>query len=304
MTRKDNRMMSKKGLGRGLDSLFSDNDIEENAHGEVQKLRISMIEPKADQPRRSFDGEELSQLADSIAANGVLQPILVRPAAQPGFYQIIAGERRWRASKQAGLLEIPAIVVEADELKAAQYALIENLQRVDLDAWEEAAAFNRLIHDFGLSQEDVASALGRSRSAVANSLRLLDLPEEITVLLREKKLSAGHCRALLGLRDREKMQPLAEKTVNRNLSVRELENAVRTANRAYLAAKGAQEQEEEGVRVNYLAELENRATSMIGRRLRIQTGKRRKIISIEYQSEEDLEELLVKICGSGIIDEA
>lgn len=296
-------MSKKNGLGRGLDSLFGDNDIEENAHGEVQKLRLSMIEPKADQPRRAFDAEELSQLADSIAANGVLQPILVRPSAQPGFYQIIAGERRWRASKQAGLTEIPAIVIEADELKAAQYALIENLQRVDLDAWEEAAAFNRLIHDFGLSQDEVSAALGRSRSAVANSLRLLDLPDEITELLRARKLTAGHCRALLGLRDRERMLPLAEKTVHRNLSVRELENAVRLANRAYLAAQLEEEADAGAVRVDYLAELENRATSMIGRRLRIQNGKRRKLISIEYQSEEDLEELLRKICGSGILDE-
>ena len=232
----------------------------------------------------------------------MLQPILVRASAQEGFYQIIAGERRWRASKQAGLTEIPAIVVEADELKAAQFALIENLQREDLDAWEEAAAYNKLIHDFGLSQEDVAGALGRSRSAVANSLRLLDLPDEITDLLRARKLSAGHCRALLGLRDRARMVPMAEKAVNRNLSVREVESAVKTANREYLAETRASGNDAEAVRVNYLAELENRATSMIGRRLRIQTGKRRKIVSIEYQNEDDLEELLEKICGVGIIE--
>jgi len=295
-------LAKKSGLGRGIDAIWSDNSIEETARGEVQKLRISLIEPKLDQPRQNFDAEALSQLADSIAANGVLQPILVRASAQEGFYQIIAGERRWRASKQAGLTEIPAIVVEADELKAAQFALIENLQREDLDAWEEAAAYNKLIHDFGLSQEDVAGALGRSRSAVANSLRLLDLPDDITDLLRARKLSAGHCRALLGLRDRARMVPMAEKAVNRNLSVREVESAVKTANREYLAETRASGNDAEAVRVNYLAELENRATSMIGRRLRIQTGKRRKIVSIEYQNEDDLEELLEKICGVGIIE--
>lgn len=295
-------MAKKSGLGRGIDVIWSDNSIEETVRGEVQKIRISLIEPKLDQPRQNFDAEALSQLADSIAANGVLQPILVRASSQEGFYQIIAGERRWRASKQAGLTEIPAIIVEADELKAAQYALIENLQREDLDAWEEAAAYNKLIHDFGLSQEDVAGTLGRSRSAVANSLRLLDLPDEVTELLRARKLSAGHCRALLGLRDRTKMLPLAEKAVNRNLSVREVESAVKTANRAYLAEMRAAGGDENGVRVDYLAELETRATSMIGRRLRIQTGKRRKIISIEYQNDADLEELLLKICGEGIIE--
>lgn len=296
------KLAKKSGLGRGIDAIWSDNTIEEQARGEVQKIRISLIEPKLDQPRQNFDAEALSQLADSIAANGVLQPILVRASAQEGFYQIIAGERRWRASKQAGLTEIPAIIVEADELKAAQFALIENLQREDLDAWEEAAAYNKLIHDFGLSQEDVAGALGRSRSAVANSLRLLDLPDEITDLLRARRLSAGHCRALLGLRDRSRMVPMAEKTVNRNLSVREVESAVRAANREYLAESRASGVDEEAVQVNYIAELEGRATSMIGRRLRIQSGKRRKIISIEYQNEDDLEELLEMICGKGIIE--
>lgn len=295
-------MAKKSGLGRGIDAIWSDNNIEETARGEVQKIRISMIEPKLDQPRQNFDTEALSQLADSIAANGVLQPILVRASSQEGFYQIIAGERRWRASKQAGLTEIPVIIVEADELKAAQFALIENLQREDLDAWEEAAAYNKLIHDFGLSQENVAGALGRSRSAIANSLRLLDLPEEVTELLRARKLTAGHCRALLGLRDRTKMLPLAEKAVNRNLSVREVESAVKTLNRAYLAEVRASGADEEGVRVDYLAELETKATSLIGRRLRIQTGKRRRIVSIEYQNDEDLEDLLLRICGEEIIE--
>lgn len=295
-------MAKKSGLGRGIDAIWNDNSIEEAARGEVQKLRISMIEPKLDQPRQNFDAEALSQLADSIAANGVLQPILVRASSQEGFYQIIAGERRWRASKQAGLTEIPAIIVEADELKAAQFALIENLQREDLDAWEEAAAYNRLIHDFGLSQEEVGRALGRSRSAVANALRLLDLPDEVIELLRAHHLTAGHCRALLSMRDKSKMLTMAMKAVNRNLSVREVEAAVKAANREYLA-EAHEPEVKPGVQVDYLAELEARATTMIGRRLRIQTGKRRRVISIEFQNDDDLEDLLRRICGEQIIEQ-
>ncbi len=297
-------MAKKSGLGRGLDSIFSENEIEDRAlsSGEVTKLRLAMVEPRADQPRQTFDNEALAQLADSIAANGVLQPILVRPSTQPGYYQIIAGERRWRASKLAGMTEIPAVIVEADELHAAQYALIENLQREDLDAWEEAAAYDRLIRSYGLSQEEVAQGLGRSRSAIANALRLLELPENIVSLLRERKLTAGHCRALLGLRDRGAMNSLAQKIVNRNLSVREAEAAVKAANRAYQSAMRAAEAPAEGVQVDYLAELETRATSLIGRRLRIQPGRRKNVVSIEYQDEEDLEELLTRICGSDVIE--
>ncbi len=296
-------MAKKNGLGRGMHQLWEDNSIEEAAHGEVQKLRISLIEPNPDQPRRNFDTEALSLLADSIAENGVLQPILVRASSQAGFYQIIAGERRWRASKQAGLSEIPVIIVEADELKAARFALIENLQREDLDAWEEAAAYNSLIHHFDLSQEDVASALGKSRSAIANSLRLLDLPEEIAVYLRDKKLTAGHCRAILGLRDREAMLPLAERVFSRNLSVRETESAVKSANRAYLARIREEEPAEDApVQVDYVADLESRATALIGRPLHIKTGKRKKLLQIEYQDDRDLEELLEKLCGESLIE--
>lgn len=291
-------MAKKMSLGRGLDSIFGDNEIE-TKDSQVQTVRIGMIEPKADQPRQHFDNEALSQLADSIAQHGVLQPILVRPSSQAGFYQIIAGERRWRASKQAGLTEVPVIVVDADELQTAQLALIENLQREDLDAWEEGAAYSRLMRDFGLTQEEVSSKLGKSRSAVANSLRLLDLPEEVVDLLRSKQLSAGHCRALLGLKDKEQMFSMAQRAVLRNLSVREVEAAVKAANRS----PKAEVEDTTGVRVNYLAELEKRATSLIGRRVGITAGKRKKILSIEYQNNEDLEELLTKLCGSEIIEQ-
>ena len=293
-------MAKKMSLGRGLDSIFGDNEIE-TKDSQVQKVRIGMIEPKADQPRQHFDNEALSQLADSIAIHGVRQPILVRPSSRAGFYQIIAGERRWRASKLAGLSEVPVIVVYADELQTAQFALIENLQREDLDAWEEGAAYSRLMRDFGLTQEEVSVKLGKSRSAVANSLRLLDLPEDVVELLRSKQLSAGHCRALLGLKDKEQMFALANRAVVRKLSVREGEAAVKTANRTRKEENGPEV--DGGVRVDYLAELEKRATSLIGRRVAIQAGKRKKILTVEYQTNEDLEELLTKLCGSEIIEQ-
>ena len=294
-------MAKKMSLGRGLDSIFGDNEIE-TKDSQVQKVRIGMIEPKADQPRQHFDNEALSQLADSIAIHGVLQPILVRPSSRAGFYQIIAGERRWRASKQAGLTEVPVIVVDADELQTAQFALIENLQREDLDAWEEAVAYSRLMRDFGLTQEEVSVKLGKSRSAIANALRLLDLPEDVAELLRSKQLSAGHCRALLGLKDKEQMFAIANRAVLRNLSVREVEAAVKAANRTRKEENGP---EVDGgvVRVDYLAELEKRATSLIGRRVAIQAGKRKKTLTVEYQTNEDLEELLTKLCGNEIIEQ-
>lgn len=296
-------MAKKGGLGRTFENIIDDNDLFEAASGGVERIRLTLIEPKPNQPRQNFDAEALAVLADSIAQNGVLQPILVRPSSQAGFYQIIAGERRWRASKMAGLTDIPAVVIEADELKAAQFALIENIQREDLDAWEEAVAYSRLICEYELNQEELASRLGKSRSAIANTLRLLDLPEEIVALLRDKQLSAGHCRALLGLKDKSRAMPIAQKAILRNLSVREIEAAVKTANRAYAAEMQAEETEDDGeVHVDYVAELERRATTALGRRLRIQSGKRKKIVTIEFQNDEDLEDILTRICGNGILD--
>ena len=289
-------MAKKTGLGRGLDFIFDDNSIESDGSG-VTSLRISDVEPKSDQPRKNFDNEALSQLADSIAANGVLQPILVRESGS-GCYQIIAGERRWRASKLAGLTEIPAIVMEADDLKTAQIALIENIQREDLNAYEEAKAYRALIDQFELTQEDVAGRLGKSRSSIANSLRLLDLPEEISDLLQGDKLSAGHCKALLGLRDRSKIRALAEKIINNNLSVREAEALVRKANKP--------EKEEEEIaplKVDYVAELEKKVTGLTGRYCKIQTKGQRKTVSIEYGGDGDLEKLLSILCGKDITAE-
>ena len=298
-------MAKGKGLGRGLDAIFDDNAFAEEAGDGVKKIRISLIDPKADQPRKNFEPEALAQLADSIAANGVLQPILVRQTGER--YEIIAGERRFRGAKLAGLGEIPAIVVEADDLTAARYALIENLQREDLNPYEEAVAYDRLMREFGLSQEEIAGQLGKSRSAVANSLRLLDLPEEVVKMLTDGVLTAGHGRTLLGLKDRNQIIPLAKRCVSRNLSVREMEQVVKQANRIYAAEQAALEKAvddagEETVQVDYFASLENRFTSYTGRQCKITETRNKKIFQVEYRDNEDLEELLKHLAGGDFLD--
>ena len=221
-------MAKNKGLGRGIDAIFSDNSIEQTPDA-ATKIRISDIEPRKDQPRKTFDKEALAGLAESIAANGVLQPILVMETAE-GTYSIIAGERRWRAAKMAGLSEIPAMIMEIDEVTASKIALIENLQREDLNPCEEARGYRELMKKYDLTQEQIASGIGKSRSAVANSLRLLDLPDEVLDMIADKRLSAGHGRALLGLRDRDRILPLAERISLRNMSVRDAEAAVKKEN--------------------------------------------------------------------------
>lgn len=291
-------MAKKLSLGKGLDSIFTDNSVESPTG--VASIRISEIEPKPDQPRKNFNSESLSQLADSIAANGVIQPILVRETGG-GYYQIIAGERRWRASKMAGLTEIPAIIMEADALKAAQMALIENIQREDLNPYEEAEAYQMLLREYGLTQEDISVRIGKSRSAIANALRLLELQDDIIEMIRAGELSAGHGRALLGLKNKETAVSLARKAALRNLSVREVESTVKALNKAY------QEGNDNGKSVtvpsvNYIAELENKATSLTGRRVRISGTKNRRVIQIEYMDNEDLESILEKICGMEIIE--
>lgn len=298
-------MAKGKGLGRGLDAIFDDNAFGETQTEGVKTLRISQIDPKNDQPRKNFEPEALAQLADSIAANGILQPILVR---QTHFdterYEIIAGERRFRGAKLAGLNEVPAIVVEADDLTAARYALIENLQREDLNPYEEAVAYDRLIQEFGLSQEEIAGQLGKSRSAVANALRLLDLPEEVIKMLIDGTLTAGHGRTLLGLKDRSQIVPLANRCVSRNLSVREMEQVVKQANRLYAKQQEQSEEEEaaQSVQVDYFASLANRFTSVTGRQCKITETRNKKIFQVEYRDNEDLEELLKHLAGNDFLD--
>ena len=223
-------MAKNKGLGRDFFSLVEDNMLETKAEAKTT-IRISRITPRGDQPRKTFDENALQVLADSIREHGVIQPIVVREiGVLEDNYEIIAGERRWRAAKMAGLDEIPAVIMTGDELKIAEVALIENVQRKDLNPIEEAMAYKALIERFDLKQEEVARQAGKSRSAVANMLRLLELPDEVLALVQEEKLSMGHARAILGLADEEKMLPLAEMIVAKELSVREVEALVRKYN--------------------------------------------------------------------------
>ena len=292
--------MAKKngGLGRGFYDIYDDNTFEK---GTGQTLRISDIEPRRDQPRKTFDRESLEVLADSIAAYGVLQPIIVREnASAPGLYEIIAGERRWRASKMAGLTEIPAIVFDGDELRAAQVALIENIQREDLNPVEEAFGYGALIEKFGLTQEQVAKQVGKSRSAIANMLRLLDLPDEALEMLKSGDITAGHARALLGLSDDDQIMDLANKIVARGLSVREVEYAVKRINQRL------DEAEEERVHPQvsvHMKELERKAMSALGRKVRISRSSKRRVVELTYDSDEDLEVLLTSLCGDSIFSE-
>ena len=221
--------MAKKigGLGKGLSAIFVENETENG--NEVITLKISQIEPNRRQPRRAFDEDALAELAQSISEHGVLQPILVRPMLHGG-YQIVAGERRYRASRLAGLTEVPVVVRELTDAETMQLALIENLQREDLSPLEEAAGYRTLMDEYGLTQDEVAKTVGRSRSAVANTVRLLALPDQIKPLVEEGKLSSGHARALLAIADQEKMTAAAQKVVDSGLNVRETENLVKKLN--------------------------------------------------------------------------
>ncbi len=294
--------MAKKtgGLGRDFYSIFDDN-ILESKKGAAENIRISDIEPRRDQPRKTFEREALEVLADSIAAYGVLQPIIVRenPVAE-GTYEIIAGERRWRASKMAGLTEIPAVIFDGDELKAAQVALIENIQREDLNPVEEAMGYGALIDKFGLTQEQVSKQVGKSRPAIANMLRLLELPREVLDMLKEGTISAGHARALLGFGSEELMIEYANKIVERSMSVREIEALVQRINNL------RSEPEEETVHPQiktHMKELERRAMSTLGRKVRISRSSHKKVIEISYSDDEDLESLLTSLCGDNIFAE-
>ena len=294
--------MAKKsgGLGRDFYSIFDDN-ILESKKGAAENIRISDIEPRRDQPRKTFEREALEVLADSIAAYGVLQPIIVRenPVAE-GTYEIIAGERRWRASKMAGLTEIPAVIFDGDELKAAQVALIENIQREDLNPVEEAMGYGALIDKFGLTQEQVSKQVGKSRPAIANMLRLLELPKEVLEMLKEGTISAGHARALLGLNSEELMIEYANKIVERSLSVREVESLVQRINN--LRSDSEEEKIHPQIKT-HMKELERRAMSTLGRKVRISRSTHKKVIEISYSDDEDLESLLTSLCGNTIFDE-
>lgn len=278
-------MASNKGLGKGLGALlgdFSEEPIEQSAYRE---LPIYKIEPNPDQPRREFDEEELQALADSISVHGVIQPLTVREMSN-GYYQIIAGERRWRAARIAGLSDVPAVVIEADDKKAMELALIENLQRQDLNPVEEAMGYQALIEEYGLTQEEAAERVGKSRPAVANTLRLLSLSPEVLEKLKQGQLTAGHARAILTLKSEKKQQEAAQKIIALALSVRQAETLCKNMN------KEKPRKKEITFAVDYVAECEKNLSKHLGRGVKIVNGKRKGRFELEFYGEEDLQNLL------------
>ena len=279
-------MASKKpsGLGRGLGALLGDDVLQTESTGSLS-LPISQVESCSSQPRKSFDEASLAELADSIREHGIIQPLTVRKLAS-GYYQIIAGERRWRAARIAGLQEVPVIVIEADDRKAAELAMIENLQREDLNPMEEAAGFQSLIETYHMTQEEAAKQVGKSRSAVTNSLRLLSLTPAVRQLVEEGKLSAGHARALLPLSP-AMQENAANAVVAGGLSVRQTEALVKK-----LSAENKPEKEPDPQRVDYTAAAQRDLTSRLGRGVRIVSGRKKGRIELEYYGMDDLNDLL------------
>ncbi len=288
--------MKNKGLGRGFDSVFDDNMLETSGKG-TSVLRISDIEPRKNQPRKVFDDAALSELAASIAQHGLIQPVVVRDD-HTGFYSIIAGERRWRASKMAGLTEIPVVILDVDDAHAAELALIENIQRENLNPVEEAMAYRALIDEFGLTQEQVAEKVGKNRSTVTNSLRLLGLPPEIYDLLASGQLSQGHARALLGIKDRDSIADAAKTVVSRELSVRDTEALVRKLNKPEKPAEPVSDE----IRIDYRRELEVAMTRKMGRVVHIKDSGKQKKLEISYTDNDDLQELVTALCGKDLLD--
>ncbi|HBT19801.1 MAG TPA: chromosome partitioning protein ParB [Peptococcaceae bacterium] len=294
-------MAKRKALGKGLKALFPDALIEdetrEDGVGRIEMLPVENLVPNKFQPRRDFDEGKLKELADSIKEHGVIQPIVVR-ALEGGKYEIVAGERRWRACKMLGIEKIPAVVKEYSNRQLTEVALIENVQREDLNPLEEAHAYDILIKEFSFTQEDLAKRIGKSRSFIANMLRLLQLEEDVQKMVEEGKLSAGHARALLGVKGKEQVR-LAEKVIKDGLSVRQTENLVKqiTAEKKEGTEKRKREEnlkkEEKSV---YIEELEERLAEVLGTRVKIQ-GKDKGRIIIEYYSLEELERLLEYIVG-------
>ena len=278
-------MASKKGLGKGLGSLLGDFSEDTAEKSPYQLLPIYKVEPNRSQPRQDFDEEELQSLADSISVHGVIQPLTVREL-ESGYYQIIAGERRWRAARMAGLNEIPAVVVEADDRKAMELALIENLQRQDLNPVEESLGYQSLMQDFGLTQEETAQRVGKSRPAVANALRLLNLCPDVLEKLRTGDLTAGHARAVLTLKSEKKQQEAAQKIIALGLSVRQAELLCKNMTREPAPEK------EVTLAVDYVAECEKNLSKHLGRGVKIVNGKRKGRCELEFYGQEDLQNLL------------
>ena len=278
-------MASNKGLGKGLGALLGDFDTETSEKSPYQLLPIYKVEPNPNQPRQNFDEEELQNLSDSIGEHGVVQPLTVRQLSS-GYYQIIAGERRWRAARMAGLSEIPAVIIEADDKKAMELALIENLQRQDLNPVEEALGYQSLIQEYGLTQEEAAKRVGKSRPAVANALRLLGLCPEVMEYLRGGDLSAGHARAVLTLKSEKKQLEAAKKIMALALSVRQAETLCKNM------SKEPKEEKQPTLAIDYVAECEKNLSKHLGRGVKIVNGKRKGRFELEFYGQDDLQKLL------------
>lgn len=274
----------KGGLGRGLDALLVDNSIENISSSSAVKLKLNEIEPNKNQPRKNFDDEALAELSASIQKHGVIQPLLVRPLPN-GSYQLVAGERRWRASRMAGLTEVPVVIRELSDEDAAALALIENLQREDLDPIEEAEGYKYLMDNYALTQEEAAQRVGKSRSAVANLMRLLSLPQDVLTLVSEKKLSAGHARAILPLEEAELIKQFANEIIAKGYSVRQTEKLVKDFLKPKKAPKSAPEKDK------YVTEVELSLCEALGRKVSVSSKGKGGSITIEYFDADDLKKL-------------
>ena len=279
-------MASQKGLGKGLGALLGDFAEEPQEKSAYQSLPIYKVEPNPDQPRKDFDPEELENLAESIRVHGLIQPLTVREMPT-GYYQIIAGERRWRAARLAKLSEVPVVVIDADDRKAMELALIENLQRQDLNPVEEALGYKSLMEDYGLTQEEAASRVGKSRPAVANALRLLSLNPEVLELVRSGSLTAGHARAIASLKSEKKQLDAAKKVIALSLSVRQTETLCKN-----MEKEPAPQPDEPVLKVDYVAECEKSLSKHLGRGVKIVNGKRKGRFELEFYGQEDLQKLL------------
>lgn len=279
----------KKGLGTGLGALFGE-DIFEEENQEIMTLPITKVEPRKEQPREYFDEAALQELSESIAQFGLIQPIVVRKL-DTGYYQIIAGERRWRASRMAGLKEVPVRIIEADDRRTAELALVENLQREDLNPIEEAKGYKTLIEVYGMTQEEAAKSVGRSRPAITNSMRLLSLSDEVLTLVETGKLSAGHARALVPITDAKKQLAAANEVIDKGLSVRKTEELAAKAQRPEAPAKP----KSSGLSVDYAAEVSKELTALLGRRVQLTDGKKTGKIELEFYGSDDREALIEKL---------
>ena len=282
------------GLGRGLDAILTDNNEEKENEG-VTVVRLTEVEPNPLQPRKNFETEPLEALAESISQHGIIQPIVVRP--KDGMYMIVTGERRWRAARMAGLSEVPVIIIEADDKKAAELALVENLQRKDLNPVEEARAYADLIDEYSYTQEEIAKKVGKSRSSITNSLRLLELPESVLDKLALRELTEGHAKVLLGIKNKDLLEKAAETVILKELSVRETEKLVKSLN----------EEPKEIIKVvndvDHTKILEQKVQSIIGHTVKIVQNGKKSSINIGFSDNDDLEKILNLLCGDKLNNE-